>query len=282
MLLFLLVACTEAIDFGPSTPREVVVNCVLSPDSKQYLTLSYSNKLNEFQYESIADAVITLYCGVEIVGNFKKDKYNEWYLDYTPAPGKEYWLTVEIPDYPIITAATTVPLPLSVNQYENEAETNVYIRKHFVQQAYGMPYWAFIINKYDQQSSGVTHKDKLVSSLGTNYRGCDGFNASGSPMSASFSSQYVTLEHYAYLRMVSEDAQKSDTFYIESPSASGWHFFRAASPEYDKYLKTSIQKMMVYQSFDDPSQWFDETMIYSNIENGLGIFGAYIDTILTP
>ena len=37
--------------------------------------------------------------------------------------------------------------------------------------------------------------------------------------------------------------------------------------------------MLVYQSFEDPTQWLDESEIFSNIENGVGIFGAYTDVM---
>ena len=50
---------------------------------------------------------------------------------------------------------------------------------------------------------------------------------------------------------------------------------RSASAEYDKYLKSVIEKMKFYQSDDDPARWFDESVVYSNIHNGIGIFGAY-------
>ena len=50
---------------------------------------------------------------------------------------------------------------------------------------------------------------------------------------------------------------------------------RTASEEYDRYIKSVIEKKTFYESDDDPVRWFDESSIYSNIENGLGIFAAY-------
>ena len=54
--------------------------------------------------------------------------------------------------------------------------------------------------------------------------------------------------------------------------------FRAASAEYDRYLRSVIEKMLFYESEGDPSAWFEQTVVYSNIEHGLGIFGAYYQT----
>jgi hypothetical protein len=50
---------------------------------------------------------------------------------------------------------------------------------------------------------------------------------------------------------------------------------RSASAEYDRYLKSILEKLKFYEDPDDPARWFDETVIFSNIENGLGIFAAY-------
>jgi hypothetical protein len=56
--------------------------------------------------------------------------------------------------------------------------------------------------------------------------------------------------------------------------------FRSVSDEYDKYQKSSLEKMHVFESFDDPTQWLDETVVYNNIHNGYGIFGAYKDVLI--
>ena len=55
--------------------------------------------------------------------------------------------------------------------------------------------------------------------------------------------------------------------------------FMAVSEEYDHYLKSSLLKMQAYESFSDPTQWLEENAVYSNIENGVGIFGAYEETL---
>ena len=51
--------------------------------------------------------------------------------------------------------------------------------------------------------------------------------------------------------------------------------FRTASAEYDKYIKTSMQKILMRSDETDPGIWFDETKVFSNIDNGTGIFAAY-------
>lgn len=56
--------------------------------------------------------------------------------------------------------------------------------------------------------------------------------------------------------------------------------FRAASDEYDNYLKSSLIKAQAYEAKDDPSAYFEENLVYSNINGGLGIFAACSDTLI--
>ena len=55
---------------------------------------------------------------------------------------------------------------------------------------------------------------------------------------------------------------------------------RSVSPEYDAYLKSTLEKMHAHFSFEDPTSWLEEVDTYSNIEGGLGIFGAWADRVL--
>ena len=55
---------------------------------------------------------------------------------------------------------------------------------------------------------------------------------------------------------------------------------RSVSPEYDSYLKSALEKMHAHISSEDPTSWLEEVDTYSNIEGGLGIFGAWADRVL--
>ena len=45
-------------------------------------------------------------------------------------------------------------------------------------------------------------------------------------------------------------------------------------------MKSSFEKMQ-FNKEDDFTTWFDEMRIFSNIENGIGIFAAYSDKYFT-
>lgn len=254
-----------------------MVNCVLTPDTKQKLTLTYSNTLNDLYYEKITDATVSLFEEGELAGKFEKDYYGDWELNYMPVSGKRYKLNIEIIGHATLEAETTMPFNIPVSKDKDREADETFVRKYFVQDSCKVPYWIFVMGKYDK-TEVITSKDKLFNSLGTNHVACDRFNLSGLGMSSLIGQDAKTMEQQVYLRVM-PDENEVYQFCVETQADDYWIFFRAASKEYDRYLKTSFQKMLIYQAFDDPSQWFDESVVYSNITNGLGIFGACSDMI---
>ena len=89
---------------------------------------------------------------------------------------------------------------------------------------------------------------------------------------------YSTQACYQYARFAPKKELGSVSIKIESPylffpelPAFGPKMpcsiivFRGVSAEYDRYWKTSLQKMMTYMDEEDPTQWLDDSSIYSNI-----------------
>jgi hypothetical protein len=114
--------------------------------------------------------------------------------------------------------------------------------------------------------------------LGTDHPLIDRFNADGDMSDINPNSQMPA--YYIYLHFLSSpNRTDSINFCIENVSGEfAFVFFRTASAEYDQYFKSSLSKAMFYKSEDDPIQWFDESVVYSNIEGGgAGIFAAYYD-----
>lgn len=110
----------------------------------------------------------------------------------------------------------------------------------------------------------------MIEDIGTDYPRTDQFN-----MQATEANK-VKLHHH-YIRMLPTATPTTFTLY---PLYGSVVSFIAVSKEYDRYLKSSLLKMQAYESFQDPTQWLEENAIYSNIENGVGIFGAYEETLL--
>ncbi|SDF76558.1 protein of unknown function [Bacteroidales bacterium KHT7] len=261
-----LSACVEEIDSRHFNQRQVVVNCILTSDSVQHLSLTYSNELHNTIYDEVEDATALLYEDGNLIGSFKKSAYAEWVLKYRPKFGRNYRLEVKVDGKETIYAETKFPVEIRVLR-EYERDTNGKLAFNVSSEK---PYWVF---SFDKGEDTIMHpiviedRFRFITEIGTDCPDADDFN------------KYVYDEEFAglydrYIRIV--PSQIGQTFRLYD-LYSCVVFFRCVSDEYDKYLKSSLLKMMVFSSTDDPTQWLDETVVYNNIKNGLGIFGAYHD-----
>lgn len=268
----LFFSCTKPIDIEEFLEKKVVVNCILTEQSTQTLSLNYSGSLKDKSYQEIDQARITLLENKKIVGNFQKKGYSLWEISFTPKQGNTYDLEIQIPNTPLITATTKMPKKITINKVKKE---DTHTKKNFVKESDDF-FWVFAFQKNKDtlmRKITIDSKYKLLQEISTNYSKVDNFNTK-EPTSSVFGYK----PHFVYLRMKPNENEK--TFFLEGNFYSSIIVFRSVSIEYDKYLKSSIQKMLVYQSFEDPTQWLDESEIYTNIKNGVGIFGAYVDHCL--
>ncbi len=280
LLIIFMNGCTEEIPLDIESDDEVVVNCLLTTDSVQELSLSYSKSLDEGIYFSgIDSAIIMLYYEEEEVGRFTKSGSTTWELIYSPVLGGNYNLNIDIPGEEEITASTTMPLGSGITVVSDEGNVNSFEqRKQYYNQ------WVFCLNAYDYSSfledpldtPSVSSYDELIEEIATNHPNTDLFNQEGT-LSDILGDNALYPAYKYYIRLLS-DTTSDITFGVEA-AFNSYHFvvFRNSSDEYDQYLKTSLQKMFLYSDEDDPVQWFDENEIYSNINNGVGVFGAYYD-----
>lgn len=279
--LFLIVslcyACVEAVDIEGQRLDKIVVNAMLSgADSVQNLTLSYNTALNVYSYEEVPDAVVKLYCEDVYVGSYQRYGYGRWRLDYKPESNKEYRISVEVDGYPKITAKTVMP------------DNNVGVFHHgfefsgnptsfsFSQSALAHPYWLFLadIGGVISDIPQYTSSANLQRSIGTTHPFADRFNLSGLMMKDG-----TTEEHIGYVRVDNQKVERPFPFVVEGRLGDTFVIFRNASDEYDKYMKTSMQKALLFNEEYDIARWFDESAVYSNVKNGLGIFAAYNDSV---
>jgi hypothetical protein len=278
--LFIGWSCTKDINLEQKRERKIIANCMLTADSIQTLALTYSNPLKQLYYDEVETASASLYLDNSEVGQFEKKGYSKWQLKHTPKAGGSYQLRVQVPGWKPIEATTSMPQPVQIEKKGGSNDT----RRHFTQHSTLLPYWTFIIR---QSKDTVMVKplilpgDKLQNSIGTNHPYRDDFNTTDE---LSVNNKGTTREHLAYIRINTPseltDVNKEVDFFLEASLNQSLVVFRSVSAEYDQYMKSSVQKMMVYNTFDDPTQWFDENDIYTNINNGLGIFAAYSDTII--
>jgi len=282
LTLIALNACVQELPFDVKEATIPVVNCILTNDTVQTLSLTQSVKITDgYVFKEIKDAQIILWANeTEQIGEFKRISYGNWQLRYQPVEGTNYQLQVLLPDGKELAATTTMP---ERNQFVAESEKNKFPGKYFMQQTVENPCWAFILSE-ETLTDNLIHpipssRAKLCVNIGTDHPLVDRFNEDGNLF--DLVSQATTPAYAFYVRIQPSllGREEEDIPFCLQTNYGNYTFvfFRTASKEYDQYLKSSLLKMFVYRLEDDPAQWFDESKVYSNVINGTGIFAAYND-----
>ncbi|MFA5647388.1 MAG: DUF4249 family protein [Bacteroidales bacterium] len=272
--------CVEDAPLIVETTNKVVVNCILQDSDNQTLTLVYSkSRGGGLYYEPVQEAAIKLFENDTLVGEFVKAGSRTWEINFRPEFGANYRLEIVMPDWKDIQANTTMP---PVPKVELVYEEHYIKRFSQIDQQYSQ--WLFVLNStFDErwenffETPQINSSDRLLSNIATNHPSADRFNQYGNlgdviGTAASLPAYdfYIRLAPIIDSTIFDVEANYCPTCFV---------VFRNSSPEYDQYFKTSFQKMLIYVDENDPGAWFDESVVYSNIENGVGIFGAYTDKV---
>jgi hypothetical protein len=272
-----LFSCVEDLPFHSEDTSKHVVNCMLTNDSVQTLTLSWStvNGESTSTKEVKADSIV-LYQNDSVVGCFERKSFGYWTLNYTPIARSTYHLEIALSGGVVLKATTVMPGNVEIAADSIDDNGNNY----FTQSTANNPCWVFTLEQYSYLNT-----DSVYLYPDASFYLCDGV-ASNHPLADNFN-QDITLFEWNelvtdpafsyYLRLKSSSDNQPFPISFRLQSYFNFAFFRTASTDYDQYLKTSLQKIYSCIDEDDPAIWFDESTVYSNIENGIGIFGAYSD-----
>jgi len=269
--------CVEDLSLDSQTSNYAVVNCVLTNNDVQYLSLTQSVSLDgSYVFKEIKDATIILFEQADSVGIFERKGYDDWQIKFHPKPDKLYKLEVHLSNKSILTASTKMP---SDNQIKSNIEGNIFPTKYFTQLSANNPCWIFVFASDEIFADTIAPSTRILrSQLGTDHALVDNFNRDGNLLDFLPEGTTPAYNYYIRINPSETNTEAGWPFCIQTSfGLNSMVFFRTASIEYDKYLKTSLEKMDIYTDEDDPARWFDESSIYSNINNGLGIFAAYSD-----
>ncbi len=291
LLVFLSYSCVTDISFNEEEKyKNVVLNCILTEKDTQYAELTHSNTLDEGAYfDFISDAQIILYSKGKEVGRFEKDNYRKWKLDYKIAPNTKYEIKAIINENKILYAETSTPKLFSIHKIaENQYSKTIRITDPL---AKGDAYWCFVLGKsieYEDQEKyiekiwkpNIEETESLESEIGTHSNLVDDFNQEGNM--SSLINNSTARSHRAYIRLADSefDIQTADLDILATYNHYSFVVVRLGSIEYDKYMKSTLVKMLAYEAENDPTRHFEENKIFSNIENGYGIFAAYREKYL--
>ena len=314
-LLAVLQGCVKGIYLDAGEKPKVVVECVLTEDPVQELYLSYTKGVSQKEADQLLEAearLIDLETD-EYSDLFSYDGGGKWTLDYSAIPSHTYRLEVKIPHYDLIMAETTMPEVPGVwcnnhmSGYYSSLEFNEEGKKRYGNSGgtlyHNIPNhcWIYFIN--DDGS--------IAETICTDYSGVDNFNVTGGnyvPPARKMtvgvfevgSTLYPALKdkalHNQYLRITEGDSFPLDTkvytdaiaFFSHSFMIAGSFdtqektarlYFEVLSEEYDLYLASAMRDSYL-DSTDISKIYLRDNILGTNIQGGLGIFGAKTSKIL--
>jgi len=309
-VVFIVSSCIEEINLNTKDSQVITVNCILTNSSQQVLKLCYSKKNSDVNFVPVTKADVRLYCAknydTTLVGTFYYSGDSKWLLNYTPQSGTDYILNVKVENYVLISAKTSMPRGFSVEtkSYPPNLSSSEYINAKGckVITDYDCTLWIYGKNKGNIIPSTT---NKIVSLISTNHNNLDNFNLSTFTLNnyngeiknngLSYYSELTFYLHNYYLRLEHPQGYTNSYGYrlfsdnSPGPDGNSWGplfiiagtftdyaeiEFMNVSPEYDRYIKTSYNLWKAKKDESDFSSLFDSQMAFSNIENGIGIFGA--------
>jgi len=272
ILFFIMIffSCEKEVTFNFEHEPKLCLNCILNPDSTITANLSLSKKLDKSDnFEPVENANIYLYEGDILLGKLQNIGKGDYRLSRKPIIGKEYTITAVSNNYKKVKATTMVPAAPEIvfskdttglSEYGDQVQYNLNVKimdkpgKDF--------YWL-----YDSYYVGGVFYGGGCRAINAPY--VDNFNRSID------SEAKYGFTHFLQIRMTDEGYDGQVLSFIipdfsERDEYTAQHFLNA-DEHYDKYIKTTIINKM---KEDSELPFYEPVQIYSNIENGYGIFGS--------
>ena len=308
-LLACIFSCTKEVDLPfPTTGRQVVLNGILHPDSTIRITLTETIPLNETQsFPTVDNATVVLYEDDRIVDTLMLQQ-DEYVLDYYPQAGKQYRIEAQVPTYGVVRAFDIMPSPPIFNVCYQQDTNDQYMFADAIinisiynpeQEAHS--YWVDITSiKYDGRVCEEI-EDSLICDNGSpvffrpKTEGYESFSTLPDPFNSYINNIAGGVRAYDEYIRINSEATTSETIALDIASPTPYYYLATysalhdslsyslnvinASEAYDRYLKSSITYYLAfdYGNPDDqrPNPFAEPIEIYSNVENGTGIFAAY-------
>ena len=307
--LYICTACVKEIDTPSfSTTDKLALNGILHPDSMVRVTLTrlLPTWQTDNRFLPIEDASMYLLEDGKSVGMFSYQD-EAYLLDYYPQVGKLYTIEAEVEGYGLIRASDAIPvLPKLTACYKQEldyqfASTAVEVSIDNANEA--NYYWLdLLIKQYERLGFGSRIcKETNEGTICSRYDSSkviieqltipksfstipDGFNSIVDNTSGGI------RDYDNYIRI---DNSTINSASVTLDITGGFPLFRfdemsqldsnqslilhaiSASQAYDRYLKSSFIYYLNNEFYDTPNPFAEPTQIYSNVENGIGIFAAY-------
>jgi len=297
-----LYSCENVVEIDvPQRPPQLVLNTYITSDSLWYVNLSHSkNVLDNSDYKEIADAQVSIFEDGELVevldyqevstdnGNSRLYKSD----NHRPQPGKVYRVEAQKSGYQTVWAETTLPDPVLIEDLTIDTSkiiTRDYSSGYKLSLTFNDP--ADIRNYYQVELFAKTTRSQVVT-----YWDEDGNYKDSVQYYTDFSSIYIEAldpsiseEQYGYGNTVNfTDGRFNGSSYQFDFLIDEWWvepFINNSSSDeealFEIVLRNINEAIYLYETTADLQDWYsgdpfsEPVPVYSNIENGYGVLGAY-------
>lgn len=314
IFLQLLTSCTQEISLDAGERAvvvECILSCDSVQTMK--LFYSHAKDGNDTSMP-ITEADVTLFDETknETAGTFHYAGGKDWTLDYAAEPEHAYRLDIDVKGHEHISAQQTMPKQVKVWSYIHKGgmTSSDHFFTKYGESFCGTGYWGEHVPAktwiyavcYDEKT-GETH---IADEICSDYPNVDNFNLTGDvyvPYIVEFetligmyplkicnylqgyplyrryihtNADYVNPDYFNQegVFIVSGSFYEYDNPNKEQPLGSkGGVFFTTVSDDYDRYLLEAIHYQQQQES-DDMTTIYKRDNIFSNINGGVGIFGA--------
>lgn len=260
-------SCNKQIPFDDpgAEPKLVVISLIEPNDSIAAYVSRSASILRPGDVEKLNDVAVSLYENGTLVGDLEVDEADVYSLDFQPTAGNQYEIRVEDDELESITSETTIPSPVSVSNITVE-EVESLENDTFFRIAFDLDdpeeknfYILYVVQvNTDGTKDNIAFESTEPYFLGGSQ---DNYFWSGAEFrDDAFNGQKQRIEVDLDWFNPSQDL----TYNILLITASEEHFLYQLS--YRAYQETNGDP------FAQPVQ------IYSNVENGLGIFAGHNKT----
>ena len=313
-----LCSCVRDVTLDAMDKPTVAVECVLTNISPQTLRLAFTKGASQTEASplvSVEASLIDLSEG-QSIGLFQRGEDGVWTLDYAAVPEHNYRLEINVPGYELIWAEQTMPAlsEISCNShiYHSYDDYSTYVKYPnlcgTVFYASSLPNYTWI---YGMNYNEETKSFEIADEICTDYEYVGNFNLTGEVYTPETSdTDYSGFECYAelypplagksihrrFLRLQKNDNAEEKVFVIsgnfqgpyysflggqqrEQSETEGYVESISVTDDYDRYLRDAIAYQLKQES-SDLSSIYQRENIYTNINGGVGIFGAQIKTKL--
>lgn len=274
IIFFFIFSCSKPVELElPLYDDKPVVNCLFTPEEPFVVHVSKTASKFDTMLVNVSNALVEIYHGENFIAELPSNGFG-YYSDSIlyPEIGKSYTLKIKVPDYEEISATDSVPSTFSEFTYKGFKE-NAWFDED------GMAYNALTFDIEDQASSNffeVVYRANYSKQYSwqdsisyyfwmSHFSLFDPIVEEGLGISI-FTDQRFNGTNYTIQMMDGNSMWSADSLHLKVQVLQGSQTFYTFRTSFYKHHNAQ------YSDFFNP---IEPVIMYSNINNGYGIFAGY-------